>query len=117
MRLFRRKPRITDEIYGRAVDLDPFIAGPAEALAARTTGELAPLAYAVDGALYRGAAHYHMRLLAGSWLMAHDGSVPRETAEVFEEAVAWKFGPLVKGSGELAHRVSALARGEGERVD
>ncbi len=124
MRLFRRKPRITEDIYGRlmtsfgrAVDVDPLVAGPAEALAERATAELAPLATAVDDRLYRGAAHYHLRLLAGSWLMARDGSVPRETAEVFEEAVVWKFGPLVKGSGELSHRVSALARGEGERVD
>jgi hypothetical protein len=124
MPLFRRKPRITDDIYGklmtsfgRVVDLDPFIARPAEAVAQRTTAELDALAAAIDGRLYRGAALYHLRLLAGSWLMARDGFVPRETAEVFEEAVVWKFGPLVKGSGELAHRVSTLARGEVERVE
>ncbi len=124
MPLFRRKPRITDAIYGklmtsfgRVVDLDPFIARPAEALAHRTSQEMATLVTAVDERLYPGAALYHLRLLAGSWLMARDGSVPRETAEVFEEAVVWKFGPLVKGAGELAHHVSTLARGEGERVE
>lgn len=124
MPLFRRKPRITNEIYGRlmtsfgrAVDLDPFVARPAEALAQRTTSEMAELTSAVDRRLYNGATEYHLRLLAGSWLMAADGSVPRETAEVFEEAVVWKLGPLAKGAGGLAHRVSTLARGEGERVE
>ena len=124
MPLFRRKPRINEDLYGklmtsfgRVVDLDPFISGPAEALAARTLDDLPELAGAVDARLYKGAAGYHLRLLAGSWLMAGDGSVPRLTAEVFEEAVAWKFGPLAKGSAELAHHISTLARGEGERVD
>ncbi|MEX1103178.1 MAG: hypothetical protein WED87_02940 [Dehalococcoidia bacterium] len=124
MPLFRRKPRITADLYGklmtsfgRAVDLDPFVSGPAQALAARTLADLPGSAAAVDTRLYKGAAEYHLRLLAGSWLMVRDGSVPAQTAEVFEEAVVWKFGPLAKGAGELAHHVSTLARGEGARVE
>ena len=124
VRLFRRKPLITDDIYGnlmtsfgRVVDLDRFVGEPAGALAERVAGEEGSLVEEIDGRLYRGASVYHLRLLAGAWIMAGDGSVPRETAEVFEEAVAWRFGPLAKGSGRLAHRVSELARGEGERVE
>ncbi|HEX6032304.1 MAG TPA: hypothetical protein VFY90_12805 [Tepidiformaceae bacterium] len=123
MRWFRRKPRITDDNYGRlmtsfgrVVDRDPFIAEPATALADRVAAEQADLVAEVDERLYRGAAVYHLRLLAGSWLMANEGSVPRATAEVFEEAVAWKLGPLARGAGRLAHRTAELARGEGERV-
>ena len=119
MKLFRRKPRITDEIYGRlltsfgrVVDADPFIAKPAEALAERVERELTDLAEAVDKATYRGSTRYHLKLLAGSWLQAEEGTVPVKTAEVFEEALVWKFEPLVKGAGELSHRLSALARGE-----
>lgn len=121
MRFFRRRPRITEDIYGRlmtsfgrVVDRDPLIAGPAEALARRVAGERPELVEALDARLYRGAAIYHLRLLAGSWLMAREGTVPRQTAEVFEEAVAWRFRPLVTHAGELAHRISALARGEQE---
>jgi hypothetical protein len=119
----RRKPRITDDVYGRlitsfgrAVDLDRLIAGPAEALAQRVAGEEPALVAAVDAGLYPGAASYHLRLLAGAWIMAAEGAVPRATAGVFEEAVAWKFGPVAKGSGRLARRLSVLARGEMERV-
>jgi hypothetical protein len=124
MALFRRKPRITDEVYGRlmtsfgrAVDGDPFVSRPAAALAGRVAGEEPHLAAEVDARLFKGAVEYHLRLLAGSWIMAAEGAVPRATAEVFEEAVAWRFGPLAKGGGRLAHRLSALARGEGPRVD
>ncbi len=120
--MFRRKPRISDELYGklmtsfgRVVDLDPFVARPAAALAERVVIEEASLTAAVDAALYKDATKYHLRLLAGAWIMANEGGVPRQTAEVFEEAVAWRLGPLVKGSGMLAHRVSELARGEGKR--
>ncbi len=123
MKLFRRKPRITEEIYGRlltsfgrVVDADPFIAKPAEALAERVELELRDLAVAVDKAMYSGSTRYHLKLLAGAWLQAAEGTVPRNTAEVFEEALVWKFEPQVKGSGELSHRLSALARGE-VRVD
>lgn len=122
--MFRRKPRIDDHTYGklmtsfgRVVDLDPYVAQPAAALAERVAGECGAVIAELDEQLYRGAAVYHLRLLAGSWIMVRDGSVPRETAEVFEEAVAWRFGPLVRGSGELAHRLSTLARGEGERCE
>jgi hypothetical protein len=97
------------------VDRDRFVKVPAEALAQRVADEEPETVDALDERLYRGAAVYHLRLLAGSWIMAQEGSVPRETAEVFEEAVAWKFGPLVKGSGRLSHRLSELARGEAER--
>ncbi len=124
MPLFRRKPRITDAIYGklmtsfgRVVDLDPFVARPATALAERVCTEQSALCEAVDGSLYAGATIYHLRLLAGAWIMSAEGGVPRETAEVFEEAVAWRFGPLAKGGGQLSHRLSELARGEAERVD
>jgi hypothetical protein len=119
---FRRKPLITDEIYGRlmtsfgrVVDLDPFVAGPAGALAARVAAEHPELVAAIDGADYEGSAVYHLRLLAGAWIVSAEGNVPRKTAEVFEEAVAWRFRPLAKGGEVLPHRVSALARGEGER--
>ncbi|MGI8925112.1 MAG: hypothetical protein ACR2HN_00530 [Tepidiformaceae bacterium] len=122
MRWFRRKPRIDEGNYGRlmtsfgrVVDGDPFVGRPAGALAERVVGEEAEAAAALDGRMYRGATVYHLRLLAGAWIMSRDGNVPAATAEVFEEAVVWKFGPLVKGSGRLAHRVSVLARGEGER--
>lgn len=123
VRLFRRKPLITDDNYGRlmtsfgrVVDLDRLISGPAGALAERVVAEDGPVAAAVDGGLYVGATEYHLRLLAGAWLMAGEGTVPVATAEVFEEAVAWKFGPLARRGARLAHRVSALARGEGARV-
>jgi len=122
MAWFKRKPRITDDIYGklmtsfgRVVDLDPLVARPAEALALKVAAEEPALAAAVDSAMYPGATMYHLRLLAGSWIMAAEGSVPRATAEVFEEAVAWKLGPLTKGGARLGHRLSALARGEAER--
>lgn len=120
--MFRRKPRITDSIYGnlmtsfgRVVDLDPFVARPAEALAAKVGEEQPGIIAAVDARLYAGAALYHLRLLAGSWIMSQEGSVPRATAEVFEEAVAWRFGPLVPGSAALPHRLSDLARGAASR--
>jgi hypothetical protein len=116
VRLFRRRPLITEEIYGRlmtsfgrVVDLDPLIAGPAAALAERVVAEEAELTGAVDRALYAGAAGYHLRLLAGSWIMAMEGSLPRQTAEAFEEAVAWKFGPLAARSARLPRRLSQLA--------
>ena len=122
MGLFSRKPRINEDIYGklmtsfgRVVDLDPFVARPAAALAETVQREERPAIDQLDARLYPGAAVYHLRLLAGSWIMVHEGSVPRETAEVFEEALVWKFDPLVKGSGRLSHRVSELARGEFER--
>lgn len=120
---FRRKPRITEEIYGRLMtsfgrtaDKDRFIWEPALALASRVVQESPELAAEVDSKMYAGAARYHLQLLASSWLMAQDETVPIETAEVFEEAVVWKFEPLVKGSGALSHRLSELARGEGERT-
>jgi hypothetical protein len=120
--MFRRKPRITDEIYGRlmtsfgrVVDLDGFVRGPAASLADRVLREEPALAEALDAALYAGATEYHLRLLAGAWIIAQEGNVPRQTAEVFEEAVAWRFGPLVKGSGLLPARIGVLARGEAER--
>ncbi|HEY4669857.1 MAG TPA: hypothetical protein VIH05_08785 [Tepidiformaceae bacterium] len=122
MKLFSRKPRITEENYGRlmtsfgrVVDRDRFVKEPSEALAQRVVSEEPEVAAALDALLYRGATHYHLRLLAGAWIMAQEGSVPVETAAVFEEAVAWKFGPLVKGSGRLPHRLSELARGEAPR--
>lgn len=117
MRLFRRRPLITDENYGRlmtsfgrTVDADPLVAGPAEALAQRVTAELASEAAAADEKLYSGAAVYHLRLLAGAWILASEGGIPTETAEVFEEAVAWRFG-----TRELPERLGKLARGEVER--
>jgi hypothetical protein len=124
MAWFRRKPRITEDMYGklmtsfgRVVDRDEFVAQPAGALAERACVEFADQAGEVDARTYKGAAVYHLRLLAGAWIMAAEGSVPRKTAEVFEEAIAWKWEPLVKGSKELPHRVGMLARGESERVE
>jgi len=117
VRLFRRRPLITEENYGRlmtsfgrTVDADPLVAGPAEALAERVTRELAGEVAAADEKLYRGAAAYHLRLLAGAWILAGEGGIPTETAEVFEEAVAWRFG-----ARELPERLGKLARGEAER--
>lgn len=122
MKWFRRKPRITEDNYGklmtsfgRIVDRDPFVKGPAQALADRAIHELSEQAEAIDERFYRGAAIYHLRLLAGSWIMAAEGAVPRQTAEIFEEAVAWKFEPYARGSGKLAHHLSRLARGQIER--
>ena len=65
----------------------------------------------IDARLYSRATEHHLRLLAGAWMMAREGSVPAETAEVFEEAVAWRFGPLTKHGARLPHRTSELARG------
>ncbi len=120
--MFRRKPRITEEIYGRlmtsfgrVVAGDPLVAGPATALADRVCGEEPGLAAAVDAAMYPDAAHHHLQLLAGAWILSNDGATPAQTAEVFEEAIAWKFEPLARGSGLMARRTSALAKGEGER--
>ena len=62
----------------------------------------------VDARLYKGAAIYHLRLLAGAWLMARDGTVPQATAEVFEEAVAWKFAPVSRAAATLPRKVVAL---------
>lgn len=122
MKWFRRKPRITEEIYGnlmtsfgRTADKDPFVWNPSIALAERVAGEYPETMEALDGQMWAGAADYHLRLLAASWLMAHDGGVPEETAEVFEEALVWKFEPLVKGSKHLPKRMTELANGEGER--
>ena len=122
--MFRRKPRITDDIYGklmtsfgRVVDLDPFVARPATALAERVTAEETAITAELDLRMYAGAVLYHLRLLAGAWIMSQEGNVPKATAEVFEEAVAWRFGPLVKHGGRLAHRLSELARAEGKRVE
>ena len=117
MRLFRRRPRITEENYGRlmtafgrTVDADAMVGGPAAALADRVVRELPRDVRRIDEELYEGAATYHLRLLAGAWIMASEGSVPGETAEVFEEALAWRFG-----SGALPERLGKLARGEVER--
>lgn len=96
--------------FGRTVDADPLVAGPAEALAERVTVELAGEAAAADEKLYEGAAAYHLRLLAGAWILASEGGIPDETAEVFEEAVAWRFGARA-----LPERLGQLARGEGTR--
>lgn len=123
MRLrWRRRPRITDESYGklmtsfgRLADGDPFVWGPATALAERVAGEDPAIVKRVDARLWDGALVYHLRLLAASWVMVADGSVPRATAEVFAEAVAWKLEPLVPGSGRLAARLSERARGDSER--
>jgi hypothetical protein len=119
---FRRRPRITDDIYGRlmtsfgrVVDRDPMVKQPAAALAERVAAEFAELVEALDAGMYRGATLYHLRLLAGAWIMAREGAVPRATAEVFEEALAWRFEPVRKGSRVLAQRVTALANGEFER--
>lgn len=120
--MFRRKPRITEEIYtrlmtsfGRVVAADPLIGGPAAALADRVCAEDVALVEAADRALYRGAVHHHMRLLAGAWILSQEGGTPAKTAEVFEEAVAWKLEPAVKGVSRLARRTSELATGAGER--
>ena len=114
MRFFRRRPLITEENYGRlmtsfgrTVDADALVAGPAEALAQRVTGELPEAVSKADAKLYQGAAAYHLRLLAGAWILAREGGVPRETAETFEEAVAWRFGARA-----LPERLGKLARGE-----
>ena len=122
--MWKRKPRITEDVYGklmtsfgRVVDLDPFVGLPAQALAERVTDEEPALTAAIDALTFKGNVLYHLRLLAGAWIMSAEGGVPRATAEVFEEAVAWRFGPAVKGSGRLPHRLSQLARGEGERVE
>jgi hypothetical protein len=119
---FRRKPRITEEIYGnlmtsfgRAADLDPMIKEPAQALAERVCAEFEGIVAEVDARTYSGSTLYHLRLLAGSWIMAAEGSVPRKTAEVFEEAVAWKLGPHARQAPALPRRLSVLARGEAER--
>lgn len=121
-RWFKRKPLITEEIYGRlitsfgrVVDLDPMVSEPAEALAERVVAEWPMLASAVDARMYGGATKYHLKLLGGAWIMSQEETVPRATAEVFEEAVAWKFGPLAAGAALLSHRLSALARGEAPR--
>ena len=117
VRLFRRRPRITEENYGRlmtsfgrTVDADPLLSGPAGALAERVTSELVAETAAADERLYPGAAAYHLRLLAGAWILASEGGIPTETAEVFEEAVAWRFG-----NRALPERLGKLARGEVER--
>jgi hypothetical protein len=117
--VFKRKPRIDENIYGRlmtsfgrVVDQDPFIARPAAALADKVMAENALLVNGIDDRLYTGATLYHLRLLAGAWIVVNEGGVPRATAEVFEEAVAWKFGPLARGAGALSKRTSELARGE-----
>ncbi len=119
---FRRKPLITEDVYGRLmtsfgriIDREPFLKGPSEALAERVARERPDLVERVDMRLYRGAAVYHLRLLAGSWIMAREGGVPSETAEVFEEAVAWKFALAGKETAWLPRRLSQLARGEFER--
>jgi hypothetical protein len=119
---FRRKPLITEDVYGRLmtsfgriIDREPLLKGPAAALAERIVRERPDLVERVDARLYRGAALYHLRLLAGSWIMAREGSVPAATAEVFEEAVVWKFAPAGKECAWLPRRVSQLARGEVER--
>jgi hypothetical protein len=116
--VFKRKPRITDDLYGRlmtsfgrVVDGDPLVSGPARALAERVVAELPDETAGVDAKLYSRAAEHHLRLLTGAWIMAREGSVPTETAEVFEEAVAWRFGPLTKHGARLPHRASELARG------
>lgn len=123
MKWFKRKPRITDENYGRlmtsfgrVVDKDPFTRQPAEILARRVAGERLELVQVLDAAMYEGATEYHLRLLAGAWILARDGAVPAATAAVFEEAVAWRFGPIAKAGAQLPHRLSELARGEFERV-
>lgn len=120
--MFRRKPRITEDIYGRlmtsfgrVVEMDPLIAGPARALADRVCAERAELLASVDEGMYRGATHHHLRLLAGAWILCQEGGVPQQTADVFEEAVCWKFEPVARGASVMPHRLSELARGEAER--
>ena len=118
----KRKPLITDAVYGklmtsfgRVVDLDAFIAGPAAALAEKVAAEHAALVAALDEESYEGSTAYHLRLLGGAWLLSREGRIPVATAEAFEEAVVWRFGHLAKGSGVLPHRLSELARGEAQR--
>ncbi len=122
--VFKRKPRIDENNYGRlmtsfsrVVDQDPFVRRPAQALADRVVAEEGALVSAVDARMYNGSAVYHLRLLAGAWILSHEGTVPKATAEIFEEAVAWKFGPFAKGSDRLARRLSELARGEFQRSE
>jgi len=117
VRFFRRRPLITDENYGRlmtsfgrTVDADPLVAEPAKALVQRVERELSAEIAAADAKLYQGAAAYHLRLLAGAWILAKEGVIPLETAEVFEEAVGWRFR-----SRALPERLGKLARGEFER--
>ncbi|HET7738446.1 MAG TPA: hypothetical protein VFK32_07720 [Tepidiformaceae bacterium] len=119
---FKRKPRITDENYGRlmtsfgrVVDRDPLVRVPAQALADRVAAEYPAHITTIDTRLYDGAAVYHLRLLGGAWILAAEQAVPRATAEVFEEAVAWRFTAIASPTAVLPHRLSALARGEGER--
>ncbi len=118
----RRKPRIDDATYGRlmtsfgrVVDQDPLLRGPAEALALAVAAHHPATVESLDGRMYAGAAAYHLRLLAGAWIMAREGTVPEATAAVFEEAVAWRFGRLVRGSDRLPRALTRLARGQFER--
>ena len=97
--------------FGRVVDADPLVSGPARALAERVVSELPAETAAVDARLYSHATEHHLRLLAGAWVMAREGSVPQETAEIFEEAIAWRLGPVTKHGARLAHRTAELARG------
>ena len=120
---FRRRPRITEEIYGRlltsfgrVVELDPFVSVPSEALADRVVAEYPGQAESIDGAMYQGSTRYHLKLLASSWMEAAEGRVPVKTAEVFHEALLWKFGHVPGDSSPMVERLSALARGE-VRVD
>src|SRR6185437_8793264 len=83
--VFKRKPRITDDMYGRlmtsfgrVVDGDPLVSGPARALAERVVTEFPDEAAGVDAKLYNHAAEHHLRLLAGAWIMAREVSVPTE---------------------------------------
>jgi hypothetical protein len=118
---FKRKPLITDDVYGRlmtsfgrVVDRDPMVKQPAEALAIRVVREEQDLTILVDLHEYAGAAEYHLRLLAGAWIMAQEGSIPRQTAEVFTEALIWKFPREAK---RLPERLTELATGQFERDD
>lgn len=122
MPLFRRKPRITDEIYGRLMTsfgrvgpVDPFIWGPSKALAERVAAENPALVSELDAQTYAGSTEYHLQLLASAWLLAADEQVPEETAEIFAEAVSWKLKPLAKNAGVLPSRLTELARGEMQR--
>jgi hypothetical protein len=121
---FRRKPRITEEIYGklltsfgRVVELDPFVSGPSEALADRVVAEYPGQAESIDRAMYQGSARYHLKLLASSWMEAAEGRVPVKTAEVLHEALLWKFGPIAPESARMVERLTALARGEVRAAD
>lgn len=114
---FRRKPLITEDVYGRlmtsfgrVIDREPFLKGPAAALAERVANERPDLIALVDGRMYRGAALYHLRLLAGAWILAREGGVPVETAEAFSAAVVWKFSPFGKETTWLPRRLSELAQ-------